>query len=94
MLDFSRFETKLAAHLEHPTVGVTDVYTSLAAEAFDVPPAEVTPERRRLAKELVFLKLYGGRDSVMTRNLGLGPEDCTVAVDKFEAAFPGLRTSL
>jgi hypothetical protein len=40
---------------------------------------------------IVFLKLYGGRDSVVTRKLGLSPEDCAVAVDKFKSAFPGVE---
>jgi hypothetical protein len=79
MFDYSRFETAVAQHVDLPAVQGTD--------ASITPPAE----RRGIGMELVFLKLYGGRDSVVTRKLGLSPEDCAVVVDKFKSAFPGVE---
>jgi hypothetical protein len=81
MFDFSRFEMKVAQHVDLPAVQGTD--------ASITPPAK----RRGVGMAIVFLKLYGGRDSVVTRKLGLSPEDCDVALGKFKSAFPGLRKS-
>jgi hypothetical protein len=37
-----------------------DRYTEIAAQAFNKPAASVTPEERRLAKDLEFGRIYGG----------------------------------
>ena len=38
---------------------MTDIHTETAAQMFDLPITEVTPEHRRLAKSRNFLKMYG-----------------------------------
>lgn len=64
--DYAQFELRLAAALAHDQNMINlfaddskDIHTMTAAEAYNIPPDQVTPDQRRHAKVINFGVLYG-----------------------------------
>jgi DNA polymerase-1 len=60
-IDYTHVELCVAAHHRHCSVLDTshDLHTQTASRMFGVPPEEVTPAMRRIAKERNFGTCYG-----------------------------------
>jgi len=63
-----------------------DIYTQLAADAFEKPLADVTPVERKFCKDLAFCQLYGGTRPNVT--------DASRYIAAFKKRFPKIRANL
>jgi DNA polymerase-1 len=63
--DYSQIELRVMAHLSHDEnlhkafAAHSDIHTATAAEIFQIPPSEVTMEKRQQAKMINFGLIYG-----------------------------------
>ncbi|NUN08573.1 MAG: DNA polymerase I [Ignavibacteriaceae bacterium] len=91
--DYSQIELRILASICEDK-GLTsafengeDIHRSTAALVFSVPPAEVTPDMRRKAKEVNFGILYGiGAFGLKTR-LGINQQHAKEIIDTYFSAF-------
>ncbi len=77
--DYSQIELRILAHLSCDTFLIEtfqqgeDIHAATAAEIFHVPPEQVTPEMRRLAKVINFGIIYGMSAFGLAKELGIPP---------------------
>jgi DNA polymerase I len=77
--DYSQIELRILAHLSCDTFLIEtfqrgeDIHAATASEIFHVPPAQVTPEMRRLAKVINFGIIYGMSAFGLAKELGIPP---------------------
>jgi DNA polymerase-1 len=95
--DYSQIELRILAHysgdpalLESFRTG-EDVHTRTAAETYGVPPAEVTPEMRRVAKMLNFGIAYGLSAFGLSQRLDLPPREGQAIIDRYFARYAGVK---
>ena len=75
--DYSQIELRILAHITHEPALVAafeadeDIHAATAAQLFNVPLAEVTPDQRRLAKTVNFAVLYGQSAFGLARVTGM-----------------------
>lgn len=95
--DYSQIELRLVAHISGDKELISafhegrDIHTATAARLLKVPPAEVTPEMRRSAKEINFGVIYGMGDYGLSERLGI---PINVAADfrkQYFETYPGVR---
>ena len=92
--DYSQIELRVAAHLADDKKMVEvfkkgmDIHTSTAAFIFDVPPAEVTPDQRRSAKEVNFGILYGMGAWGLSERTGLSRTEAQDFIERYFKAYP------
>jgi len=69
-----------------------DVHTAVAAEVFNVPPAQVDKEMRRRAKVINFGILYGMGANALKENLGNGVtrDDASRYLEEYFKKYAGL----
>ncbi|MDZ4654369.1 MAG: DNA polymerase I [Coriobacteriia bacterium] len=98
--DYSQIELRVLAHLsgdagliEAFTSG-TDFHEATAARVFGVDPGEVTPEMRRRAKAVNFGIVYGISAHGLSRSLGVVHGEAQAMIDRYFAAYPGVRVYL
>jgi DNA polymerase-1 len=77
--DYSQIELRVLAHLACDTFLIEtfqrgeDIHAATASEIFHVPPEQVTPEMRRLAKVINFGIIYGMSAFGLAKELGIPP---------------------
>ena len=77
--DYSQIELRILAHLSCDTFLIEtfqrgeDIHAATASEIFHVPPEQVTPEMRRLAKVINFGIIYGMSAFGLAKELGIPP---------------------
>ena len=96
--DYAQFELRLAAALagdqalirvfDDPT---NDVHTMTAAEAYEITPAEVTPEQRRHAKVINFGILYGMSPHGLAEATDMNLSEAREFIDKYFRARQSIR---
>jgi len=98
--DYSQIELRVLAHLSGD-VGLIEAFTSgrdfhaaTAARVFAVDAAEVTLEQRRRAKAVNFGIVYGQSAHGLAGSLGIGYAEAQLMIDRYFAAYPGVRTYL
>jgi len=98
--DYSQIELRILAHLsEDPglieafTSG-TDFHAATASRVFGVPLAELTPEHRRRAKAVNFGIVYGISAHGLSESLQVPREEAQAMIDRYFAAYPGVRAYL
>jgi DNA polymerase-1 len=95
--DYSQIELRIMAHLSGDEGLLAafaedrDVHQATAAEVFGVPPAEVTPDQRRLAKTINFGLIYGMSPFGLARNLGIDRGAAQTYVERYFQRYPGVR---
>ena len=98
--DYSQIELRLLAHLsgdEHLIAAFCegeDFHAETAARVFGVPVAEVTPELRSRAKAVNFGIVYGQQAYGLSTSLGIPRREAQEMIDRYFAAYPGVRTYL
>ncbi len=95
--DYSQIELRILAHYsDDPALleafrSGADVHTRTAAETFGVPPAEVTPDMRRVAKVLNFGIAYGLSAFGLSQRLDLPGAEAQAIIDRYFARYAGVR---
>ncbi|MHB1342395.1 MAG: DNA polymerase, partial [Coriobacteriia bacterium] len=98
--DYSQIELRVLAHLSGDQ-GLIDAFTSgrdfhaaTSSRVFGVPAEEVTPEMRRRAKAVNFGIVYGQSAHGLAETLSIGYPEAQEMIDRYFAAYPGVRSFL
>ncbi len=95
--DYSQIELRIMAHLSADEGLLAafaedrDVHQATAAEVFEVPLAQVSPDQRRLAKTINFGLIYGMSPFGLARNLGIDRGSAQKYVERYFQRYPGVR---
>jgi len=95
--DYSQIELRILAHYSDDPALVEafrtreDVHTRTAAETFAVPPAEVTPEMRRVAKMLNFGIAYGLSAFGLAQRLDLPDAEARKIIARYFERYAGVK---
>ncbi len=95
--DYSQIELRILAHLSgDPVLGAAfrdriDVHTQTAAEVFEVPREEVTPEQRRIAKAVNYGLSYGQSDFGLARALDVPRTKAAEYSRRYFQRFPTIH---
>ncbi len=97
-LDYSQIELRIMAHysrdpalVEAFTKDDLDVHARTAASVFGVNEKDVTADQRSKAKVVNFSIIYGVTDYGLGQSLGIGREEARGYIERFFAAYPGVR---
>jgi len=94
--DYSQIELRIMAHLSGDRSLVEafargeDVHRHTAAEVFDTPHAQVSPDQRRVAKVINFGLIYGMSAFGLAQNLAIERSAAQSYMDKYFARYPGV----
>jgi len=95
--DYSQIELRILAHLSgDPVLSAAfrdriDVHTQTAAEVFEVPREEVTPEQRRIAKAVNYGLSYGQSDFGLARALDVPRTKAAEYSRRYFQRFPTIH---
>ena len=95
--DYSQIELVILAHLSGDENLVaafndgTDVHARTAALIFAIPEAEVSNERRRIAKTINFGVMYGMSAFRLSGELGISRGDASRFIEAYFATYSGVR---
>lgn len=95
--DYSQVELRIMAHLSRDKGLLTafshavDVHRATAADVFNVPLDEVSPEQRRSAKAINFGLIYGMSAFGLAVQLKISRTDAQRYVDRYFEKYPGVR---
>ncbi len=98
--DYSQIELRLLAHLSGDEGLVQafcegeDFHAETAARVFGVPVEEVTHEMRSRAKAVNFGIVYGQQAYGLSTSLGISRAEAQEMIDRYFAAYPGVRAYL
>ena len=98
--DYSQIELRLLAHLSEDAgliaafTSGADFHASTAAQVFDVPIEQVTPEMRSRAKAVNFGIVYGQQAYGLSQSLGISFGEAKDMIDRYFATYPRVRTYL
>ena len=98
--DYSQIELRLLAHLsadEHLVAAFdsgADFHAATASRVFGVPVEEVTPQLRSRAKAVNFGIVYGQQAYGLSTSLKIGRGEAQEMIDRYFAAYPGVRVYL
>ncbi len=98
--DYSQVELRILAHLsQDPFLLDTfqherDVHTDTAAEIFNIPPEDVTPDMRRSAKVINFGIIYGMSAFGLGKELGIPPSTAQTYIAEYFQKYHGVRDYL
>jgi DNA polymerase I len=94
--DYSQIELRVLAHVSGEPELIAafergeDIHRRTAAEVYDVAPAEVTPDQRRIAKVVNFGVVYGLSDFGLARDTGMDQEAARIFIEKYFESFPAV----
>jgi DNA polymerase-1 len=98
--DYSQIELRILAHLSGDA-GLIDAFTSgmdfhqaTAARVFGVEPEHVEPAMRARAKAVNFGIVYGQSAHGLAETLKIGRAEAQEMIDRYYAAYPGVRSYL
>jgi len=95
--DYSQIELRLLAHfsgdenLRRAFAEGRDIHAATAAEIFGIPPEEVTPEMRRLAKVINFGLAYGMSAYGLSKELGIDYKQAQAFMERYFERYPGVK---
>jgi DNA polymerase I len=95
--DYSQVELRLLAHLSgdpamiEAFVRAEDIHTNTACRIFNLPPEEITPDMRSIAKTMNFSIVYGISDFGLARDLGVTVRQAHHYITEYEAQYPEIR---
>lgn len=98
--DYSQIELRILAHLSGDE-GLIEAFTSgadfheaTASRVFGIEPEAVDAEQRRRAKAVNFGIVYGISAHGLSQSLGIGHPEAQEMIDRYFAAYPGVRRYL
>jgi DNA polymerase-1 len=95
--DYSQIELRIMAHLSDDARLLDafsrgeDIHRATAAEVFEAPLDQVTPEQRRRAKAINFGLIYGMSAFGLARQIGVGRSEAQAYIDRYFARYPGVK---
>jgi DNA polymerase-1 len=95
--DYSQVELRIMAHFSGDETLIRafsqgeDIHRATAAEVFEVPVDQVTPEMRRRAKAINFGLIYGMSAFGLAKQLGVGREEAGQYIERYFQKYPGVR---
>jgi DNA polymerase-1 len=98
--DYSQIEMRIMAHLSGDAGLIEafssgeDLHTFVAAQAFNLPIAEVDPELRRRIKAMSYGLAYGLSAFGLAGQLGIAPDEAREQMEAYFARFGGVRDFL
>lgn len=98
--DYSQIELRILAHLANEErlleafKAQRDIHRETASWVFSVPPEEVSPELRRVAKMINFGLLYGMSSFGLAERLGLERPEASRIISRYFSALPGVKKYL
>jgi DNA polymerase-1 len=96
--DYSQIELRLLAHYANDEAMIEafkrdeDIHARTAAEVFGIPPTQIAPEQRRVAKIANFSIVYGGSAYGLAQQTGMDPKDAKAFMETYFARYPGVKT--
>jgi DNA polymerase-1 len=96
--DYSQIELRVLAdmsgdaNLIEAFAQEQDVHTRTAAEVFEVPMAEVTPELRSRAKAVNFGIVYGISDYGLSRDTGVSRKEASKYIENYFTKYYGVKS--
>lgn len=96
--DYSQIELRVLAHMANDRVMIdafnsgADIHQMTAAQAFDVPPEEVTPELRSAAKAVNFGIVYGISAFSLGRDIGVPTKQAQAYIDSYMNTYPAIAS--
>ncbi|MDP1562248.1 MAG: DNA polymerase I [Pirellulaceae bacterium] len=94
MADYSQIELRMLAHfcrdenLCQSFHDQMDIHSSVAAEVFQVPIAEVSKDQRRRAKAINFGIIYGQSAFGLAKELDISREDASTFIEAYFGRYP------
>jgi DNA polymerase-1 len=98
--DYSQIELRILAHVSGEERLIEafrrgeDIHRRTAAEVFGVPPEQVTPAQRDVAKTTNFSVIYGVTAFGLSRGLDITPKQAQEFLDRFFARHPRVKEYL
>lgn len=95
--DYSQIELRILAHicgdeaLRRAFAEDQDIHRVVAAQIHGVPPSEVTPGMRRMAKTVNFGIIYGLSAYGLARDLRITPMEAETFIQGYFDRYPGVR---
>lgn len=95
--DYSQIELRVLADMSGDTNLIEsfaqnqDVHTRTAAEVFEVPMREVTPELRSRAKAVNFGIVYGISDYGLSRDIGVSRKEASYYIENYFRKYHGVK---
>ena len=95
--DYSQIELRVLAHISQDQALIEifqrdeDLHTATASEIFSVPPDQVQPHMRRLAKVVNFGIPYGISAQGLARDLGVSAREAQEYMGRYFRRFAGVR---
>jgi len=95
--DYSQIDLRALAHISRdPELIATflrdeDVHTFTASRVFNVPPDEVTPDMRRVAKTVNFGVIYGMSDYGLEQATDFSREEAAQFIASYFEKYPGVQ---
>ncbi len=92
--DYSQIELRVLAHisnsisLQNAFINGEDIHTRVAADIFNIPFDEVTPNMRRTAKSVIFGIVYGISGYGLSENLDISQKEAKEYIDKYLNLYP------
>jgi DNA polymerase-1 len=99
-VDYSQIDLRALAHLSQDENLLNafrhdeDIHTATAAQLYNVPPPEVTPSMRRLAKTVNFGVIYGMSGYGLEQATELSREDAGKFITAYFEKYPGVKKYL
>lgn len=96
--DWSQIELRVLAHISADPLlldafrTAQDVHRRTAAEVFDVPPDEVTPEQRNVGKTVNFATIYGQGATALGQQLGMTRKQAQAMIQRYFERYEGVKT--
>jgi DNA polymerase-1 len=95
--DYSQIELRILAHLSEDPAFLDafrsgqDIHQRTAAEVFDVPPAEVTADQRRIAKAINFGLVFGQGEFGLSQVLRIPRQQAREYIASYFNRYGGVR---
>jgi DNA polymerase-1 len=95
--DYSQIELRILAHFSEDPAFLEafhsgeDIHARTAAEVFDLPPASVTAEHRRIAKAINFGLVFGQSDFGLAQVLRIPRAQARAYIDSYFRRYVGVR---
>ncbi len=95
--DYSQIELRVLASLAEDKDMLRafeeeqDIHTATAAEVLEVEPGDVTPDQRRIAKEINFGLMYGMSAFGLSERLAIEPKQAEKYITMYFERYPAIR---
>jgi DNA polymerase-1 len=95
--DWSQLDLRILAHFSGDARLVSaflegaDVHARTAAQIFDVAPADVTTEQRRVGKTVNYATIYGQGATALAQLLGMTRPEAAELIERYFAIYDGVK---